>query len=405
VHTLRRIVITGIGVLSAIGNGKEEFLEGLLTGRCGTAPIQSLVEIERYPFQSGAEIKGFTPEKFGVTEWSSYDETTQTAVAAAKMAMNDANLQAGDLNRFRTGVSIATSLGGVNARERFYREKKATGEARHEYILNVPTSVIAGNVAKEFDVRGPLSTVVTACAAGGNAIGCATDYIRDGKADVMIAGGVDPYSAISFSGFTVLKSLSKSSCRPFNEDRDGLTLGEASVIVVMEELEHALARGARIYAEVLGYGISNDAYHATSPDPKGGGAIRSMRAALRDAGITAEDVDYINAHGTGTPYNDSMELLAIQEVFGDRAKQVPISSSKSQLGHTLGTAGSIEFVTSVLALYHKFLPATINFENPMEEGFDFIPNEVRHQAVKTVLSNSFAFGGNTASVVIGAYGE
>ncbi|MBL0387460.1 beta-ketoacyl-[acyl-carrier-protein] synthase family protein [Tumebacillus sp. ITR2] len=400
---MRRIVITGIGVLSAIGNGKEEFLDGLLTGRCGTAPLKSLVEIERYPFQSGAEIKGFSPEKFDVTEWSSYDETTQTAVAAAKMAVEDAGLSSAQLNRFRTGVSIATSLGGVNARERFYREKKATGVARHEYILNVPTSAIAGNVAKEFDVRGPLSTVVTACAAGGNAIGCATDYIRDGKADVMIAGGVDPYSAISFSGFTVLKSLSKSTCRPFNEDRDGLTLGEASAIVIVEELEHALARGARIYAEVLGYGISNDAYHATSPDPKGGGAIRSMLAALRDAGLSPEDIDYINAHGTGTPYNDSMELHAIQEVFGERAKQVPISSSKSQLGHTLGTAGAVEFVTSVLALYHHFLPATINSSKPLEEGFDFVPNEVRHQAVKTILSNSFAFGGNTASVVVGAY--
>jgi 3-oxoacyl-[acyl-carrier-protein] synthase II len=401
---MKRVVVTGIGVLSAIGNNKEEFLEGLLLGRCGTAPIQSLVDIEKYPVQVGCEIKGFDFDgQEGMEAWKDHDITTKMAIVASKMALQDAGLELDD--PFRTGVALATSLGGVNSREQYYRENRANGTWRTELILNVPTSVIAGNVAKHFGLKGPLSTVVTACAAGGNAIGCAMDNIRSGKAKVMITGGIDPFSAISFSGFTVLKSLSKSSCRPFNEDRDGLTLGEAAAIVIVEELEHALARGARIYAEVLGYGISNDAYHATSPDPEGGGAMRSMQAAMQDAGLGIEDIDYINAHGTGTPYNDQMELEAIRKTFGERGKEIPISSTKSQIGHTLGTAGSIEFVTSVLAIYHEFVPGTINFENTIAEGYDFVPNEVRKQRVNHVLSNSFAFGGNTTSVIVGRYGE
>jgi len=397
----KSVVITGLGILSSIGNGKKEFLQGLLEARCGTDKVQSF-DIEEYPVQVGAEIKDFSVESFSIEELNEEDITVQKAICAAKEAVEEANLLA-HYHPFEIGVSIATSLGGVTSRENYYRQLKENQDADFNLILNVPTSCIAGSIGDYFKVYGPHYTVVTACAAGGNALGIARDLIADGKAKAMIAGGVDPFSAVSFSGFTVLRSLSPATTRPFNKDRDGLTLGEASAFLILEEKESAIARGAHIYAELLGYGISNDAYHMTSPDPEGGGAYRSMVMALEEAGLTPEQIDYINAHGTGTPYNDQMELKTIERLFGEALLQVPISSSKSQFGHTLGTAGAIEAVVCALAISEGFVPPSINFTNPLDEKYNFVPNQSQEKEVNYALSNSFAFGGNTATLVLGKY--
>ncbi|WP_368658870.1 beta-ketoacyl synthase [Metabacillus halosaccharovorans] len=395
----KRTVITGIGILSSIGNGKEQFINGLVEGVCGTDRVRSF-DIEEYPVQMGAEIKDFQTENYGVFDLQNEDTTVQKAVCAVKEALEDSGILS-HYEPFDIGVSVATSLGGVNSRENYYRDIKAGRAADPSLLLKVPTSCIAGNISEYFGVNGPNYTVVTACAAGGNALGIAKDLISEGKVKAMIAGGVDPFSAVSFSGFTVLRSLSKSYTRPFNKDRDGLTLGEASAFLILEEMESAVERGAHIYAELLGYGISNDAYHMTSPDPNGGGAYRSMTMALEEAGLLPQDISYVNAHGTGTPYNDQMELATIEKVFGESLINIPISSSKSQFGHTLGTAGAIEAIVCALAISNDFTPPTIHSTDPINHQYNFVQNKSQNQEVNYALSNSFAFGGNTATLVLG----
>lgn len=392
---VKRIAITGIGVLSSIGNGKDEFLQGLMECKLGARDVSSF-DVTDYPVKKGAEIL-----PVDLHEDETYqDEVVQKGIVAAVEAVSESGIR----NVYKPreiGVSIATSLGGVGSREKYYLRQKERGIVDYQLLLNVPTACLAGSLSRHFNFRGPNSTVVTACAAGGNALGIGADFIREGRAKAMLVGGVDPFSTISFSGFSVLRSLSPQVTKPFNEHRDGLTLGEASAFLIFEEMEAAIERGATIYAEFLGYGISNDAYHITSPDPNGGGAIRSMNAALREAKVRIEDVSYINAHGTGTPYNDKMEIKAIKELIGEKTETIPISSSKSQFGHTLGTAGAIEAIVCTLAIKHQFIPATINFETSIDNSFDFVPNDIREGEIQYALSNSFAFGGNTASILIG----
>jgi 3-oxoacyl-[acyl-carrier-protein] synthase II len=394
------ICVTGLGVLSSFGNDTRDFLDGLMTARSSVGPVTSVADLEKYRVRVGCEVRGFRLADHGLERWESHDVTTQRALAAIGMALVDAGLDpASDVAD--AGLALATSLGGAVSREIFYRGLRRGEPPDHDLIRNVPSAVIAGNVARHFGLTGPLTTVVTACAAGTNAIGCGMDQIRLGRAPLVIAGGVDPFSAISFSGFSVLNSLSSTQAAPFTEERSGLTLGEASAFAILEDGAHARARGARIYARALGYGISNDAYHPTSPDPTGGGAIRSMRAALEDARLAPEQIDYINAHGTGTEYNDIMEVRAVREVFGAHAAALAISSTKSQIGHTLGAAGAVEFAATALAIHHGFLPATVNFGRPMCADCDFVPNVARRARLRHALSNSFAFGGNTASIVLG----
>lgn len=393
---MKRIAITGIGILSSIGNGKENFLEGLLESKKGTREVQSF-DISEYPVKIGAEILSHDID----TDDGPYkDDVVIKGLIAAEEALKDSQIseiyEPKDI-----GVSIATSLGGVNSGEKYYADLKHGKGKDYNLLLNIPTTCLAGSLSHAFNFKGPNSTVVTACAAGGNALGIGADFIRQGRTKAMLVGGVDPFSTISFSGFSVLRSLSPDGTKPFNEERDGLTLGEASAFLIFEDMDVARKRGAKIYAEFLGYGISNDAYHITSPDPDGGGALRSMQAALKDADLSPDEISYINAHGTGTPYNDEMEIKAIKNLLGDRKKDVPISSSKSQFGHTLGTAGVIEAIVCTLAIKHNFLPATINFNNSMDNELNFVPNNIRNGSVDYALSNSFAFGGNTASIVIG----
>lgn len=393
------ICVTGLGILSSFGNTTQDFLDGLMSARSSVGPVTSVEDLDKYRVRVGCEVRGFDLADHGLEAWASHDVTTQRALAAIAMALADAGLDR--RGTADAGVALATSLGGAVSREIFYRRVRRGDPPDHGLILNVPSAVIAGNIATHFGLTGPLSTVVTACAAGTNAIGCGMDQIRLGRAPIMIAGGVDPFSAISFSGFSVLSSLSTTQAGPFTEERCGLTLGEASAFAILEDEEHARARGARIYARALGYGISNDAYHPTSPDPAGGGAARSMRAALDDARLAPDQIDYINAHGTGTEYNDVMEVRAVREVFGEHAASLAISSTKSQIGHTLGAAGAVEFAATVLAIHRGFLPATVNFGRPMCGDLDFVPNVARPARLRNALSNSFAFGGNTASIVVG----
>lgn len=404
---MNRVVVTGLGVISSIAADLPSYLEALRRGESGMRTIESF-DTSGYRVDFAGEIKGFDLEARRLARLQELDRSVQLGVAVSYEALADAGLRITEALAKRMGVAIGTSLGGTLSLDKHIEQERALSaeESDPALVLAIPQSTTAGFIAKEFGLLGPLSTVATACAAGTNSIGYAFDVIRHGEADVMLAGGVDPLSRLSFSGFGTLKSLTRSKVRPFDRDRDGLALGEAASVVVLERLDHALERGAPIYAEVLGYGLSNDAYHATSPDPNGGGAIRSMRQALEQAGLRPEQVDYINAHGTSTPYNDQMEAIAIKAVFGDQAESIPISSTKSMIGHTLGTAGSIEFLTCALALQHQFLPPTINFENPIADfEFDFVPNVSRPAAIEVALSNSFAFAGNTASIVLRRYSQ
>jgi 3-oxoacyl-[acyl-carrier-protein] synthase II len=397
---MSEVCVTGLGVLCGLGNSTAEFLEGLLSARSSVGPVTSVKASDKYRVSVGCEVRRFELENYGLERWASHDITTQRTLAAIGMALTDAGMERVPVEA-NTGLALATSLGGATSREIFYRRIHEGALPDHELIRNVPCGVLAGNVVTHFGLTGPVATIVTACAAGTNAIGYGLDQIRLGRASMMIAGGVDPFSAISFSGFSVLNSLSLTQAAPFTAARAGLILGEGAAFAVLEAEDHARARGARIYGRVLGYGISNDAYHATSPDPEGGGAIRSMRAALADAQIAPEQIDYINAHGTGTEYNDIMEVRAIRDVFGPHASRLAVSSTKSQIGHTLGAAGALEFAATLLAIHHGFLPATINFGEPICGDIDFVPNAIRKRSINYALSNSFAFGGNTASLVVG----
>jgi 3-oxoacyl-[acyl-carrier-protein] synthase II len=394
------VCVTGLGVLSGLGNTTAEFLDGLLAARSSVGAVTSVKDPDKYRVSVGCEVRRFALEDYGLERWATHDITTQRTLAAIGMALQDAGIERVPAES-NAGLALATSLGGATSRETFYRRIRDGAPPDHQLIRNVPCGVLAGNVVEHFGLTGPLVTIVTACAAGSNAIGCGLDQIRLGRASMMIAGGVDPFSAISFSGFSVLNSLSLTQAAPFTEERAGLILGEGAAFAVLESEDHARARGARIYGRVLGYGISNDAYHATSPDPEGGGAIRSMRAALADARVAPEQIDYVNAHGTGTEYNDVMEVRAIREVFGAHASKLAVSSTKSQIGHTLGAAGALEFAATLLAIHHGFLPATINFGKPICDDIDFVPNAVRKRSINFALSNSFAFGGNTASLIVG----
>jgi 3-oxoacyl-[acyl-carrier-protein] synthase II len=396
---MNRIAVTGMGVMCALGNNKDEFLEGLRSARNGIRPVASFADIDRYPIQVGCEIQRFALDDFGLQAWADYDPITQRALAAVSMALADANL-ARTRALENVGLALATCMGGCMSREAFYRRAQAGEAPSQQLIRQVPCAVVAGHVARQFALGGPLSTVVTACAAGTNAIGLGADHIRSGRASVMIAGGVDPFSAISFSGFTVLGAMSKNQASPFSVERTGLVLGEAPAFVILEAEAHALARNAPIYGYVLGYGLSNDAYHPTTPDPSGAGAARAMRAALRDAKLCPEQIAYVNAHGTGTHYNDEMEVRALEEVFGDHAEKLAVSSTKSQIGHTLAAAGAVELITTLLAMKHGFFPATVGCDAPMPAAWDFVPNQARPAAFEHAMSNSFAFGGNTASVVV-----
>lgn len=409
----RRIVVTGIGCLTPIGIGKEEFWSSLLAGKSGVDYITKF-DTTDYPTKIAAEVKDFNPEDYiDKKEMKKMDRFTQFAVAASKMAMEDAGLNSESLEAERFGVVLGTGIGGIGTFEEQYQRLLEKGPKRVSpfFIPMLISNIGSGYVSMILGAKGPNTTVVTACASSTNAIGEAFKIIERGAAEVMVTGGMEAsITSLSIAGFSTMKAMStnnedpQGASRPFDLNRDGFVMGEGSGILVLEELDHALKRGATIYAEMVGYGMSADAYHITAPSPEGEGAARSMLEALGDAGIVPEDIDYINAHGTSTPYNDQFETMAIKRVFQDHAYQLCVSSTKSMTGHLLGAAGSIEAIACIMAIDRGMIPPTINLKDPDPDcDLDYVPNTPREREVNYALSNSLGFGGHNATIILKKY--
>lgn len=404
----KRIVITGMGTLNAIALSVGEFARNLLQGVCGIAPID-LFDTTEFRTHRGGQIRQFNPRKHLPAEFSlkRLSRADGLALAAAVEALSDAGLYPfPESFREDTGVAIGGGSGGLLEAEDFYAELLAKGaaSARFSRLSAIYCASSADRIASTFGFLGPKTTFMTACSAGATALGFARDMILNGQARRMIAGGVEPMCRLTYAAFNALKSVDEGVCRPFDKNRAGLSLGEASALVVMETLEEARNRGAKIYGEILGYGVTCDSFHMTAPDEKASGAVRSMRAALEASGLQPDDIDYINAHGTATPVNDVMETKAIKEVFGKRAYSIPVSSTKSMHAHTLGAAGALEGVVCLLALAFGFVPPTISSTEPDPDcDLDYVTNGARKQTLRTALSNSFAFGGNNTTVVFARY--
>ncbi len=399
----RKVVITGIGMVSALGNSKDAFWEGISQGRCGIGPV-TLFDVSGYRTQLGAQVRDLEPTEYlprkSVRRMSRCD---QIGFIAAFEALKDSDLPWAEVDRERFGIIIGGGAGGIGSAESFYEDyyRKGPTFAHPLQVFPTPPNMVTDWICREYGLQGPRSTVVTACSSSATSIGYAADLIRYGRADLMLAGGCDALCQLTFSGFNSLRALDEGPCRPFDANRKGISLGEGAALLVLEEAERALARGAKIYGEFAGYGISCDAHHMTAPDSKGEGAVRAMRAALADAGLSPEEVDYINAHGTGTQYNDLVETLAIKTIFGEGAYRLPVSSTKSMVGHCLGAAGGIEAAATLLAIHYQMIPPTIHYENLDPQcDLDYVPNEPRRMKIQVALSNSFAFGGNNTAVVL-----
>ena len=409
----KRVVITGLGAITPIGKNLADYWDGLLQGRSGVGAV-TLFDASKHACQIAAEVKDFDPHQYlDKKDAKRMDRFAQFGVCASKQALADAELTINDLNAERVGVLIGTGVGGLKVMEE-QNENLITKGPRKVSPFTIPmmiANMAAGLTAIHTGAKGPNSCTVTACAAGSHAIGDAFRLIQLGYADAMICGGAEAaVTPLSFAGFCSAKALSTRNddplhaSRPFDRDRDGFVMGEGSGILLLEELEHARARGAKIYAEIVGYGMTCDAYHMTSPVPGGQGAAKAIELALSDGDLTPEQVDYINAHGTSTPANDSNETKAIKKALGTKAQKVAISSTKSMTGHLLGGSGGIEAVATVMAIKNDRVPPTINLADPDPEcDLDYIPNESRQQRVDVALSNSFGFGGHNVTLAFKKY--
>jgi 3-oxoacyl-[acyl-carrier-protein] synthase II len=409
----RRVVITGMGLITPLGLGIEPFWDGLLQGRRVIGPITQF-DASQLSTRIAAEVKEFDPTQF--MERKDARRTSrfiQFAVAATRMALDDAGLPITPDNAEQVGVLIGSGIGGIDLLESQMRVLIEQGPERITPFLApmMIADMASGFVSITFGAKGPNLCVVTACSTGADALGQAMRLIQRGEAEVMIAGGSEaaivPIGVAAFCAARAMSTRNEEpgrASRPFDAERDGFVMGEGVGVLILESLEHAKARGARIYAELLGYGMSADAYHITQPDPEGDGALRCMRNAIRDAGLQPTDIHYINAHGTSTRYNDAKETLAIKRLFGDYAYQLPVSSTKSVIGHLLGAAGAVEAAATILAIQHQILPPTINYEYPDPEcDLDYVPNEPRPAQLRYAMSNSFGFGGHNTALVFGRY--
>lgn len=400
----RRVVITGLGVVSSIGIGVDEFWKNLTNGKSGISDI-TLFDTAGYDVHIGGQIENFKPEKY--LEWwrvGKWGRATQLAMTATKEAINDAGLDLWKFGNEKIGTIIGTTMGEGQVIEKIDTEWVNDDEEKveKELVALYPGNVISESINFKFKFKGPSLTIPTACASGNYSIGYSFDQIRTGKCGIMIAGGTDPFSRIAFTGFHRLFATAKRKCCPFDKNRDGMVVGEGAGILILEDLEFALKRNAKIYAEILGYGLSCNAIHMTAPSPKG--IEKVMTRAMKEANIGLEDVDFISAHGTGTITNDKTECQAIKNVFGARYKKIPINSIKSMLGHTMGAASAIEALTCCLSIKDSIIPPTINYMTPDPEcDIDCVPNEARKCDVNIALNNSFAFGGNNASLVFKRY--
>ncbi len=399
--------------MTPVGIGVEETWTNVCNGVSGIDTI-TVFDATGFPCQIAGEVRGFNPEDYiDAKEIKKMDIFIQYAIAVSRMAVEDANLKISPAEACRAGVAIGVGMCGLPGVEKYHGIYLEKGYRRISpfFIPYVLANMASGHVAMRHGFKGPNTCTVTACAASTHSIGDAYRFIQHGDADLMIAGGAESViTPMSIGGFSVMKALStrndepQRASRPFDRDRDGFVVGEGAGILVLEELTHAINRGARIYAEVIGYGMSADAYHMTMPDPEGDGAARCMQAALASAGLRPEEVDYINAHGTSTPLNDKIETRALKTVFGELAYSIPVSSTKSITGHLLGAAGGVEAVFSVLTIRDNVIPPTINYENKDPDcDLDYVPNEARAVEVNVVISNSFGFGGTNASIAFRSY--
>ncbi len=396
----RRIVVTGIGAVTPVGSGREEAWTSLLAGRCGIGPVESF-DTGSYSVHCGAEIRDFDPTPyFSRLDPRSVGRASQLAIAASRQALDDAGLDLSAVAPERAGVAMGTTSGEPREVEGF-DDRLVAGELERvgpEFITRYPCHVIAGHVASELDFAGPNAMIPAACAAGNYALAHAYDVLRAGCADLMLAGGADSFSRITYTGFARLGAIAPEVCQPFDKDRKGMIPGEGAAVLVLEPLATALERGGRIYAEITGYGLSCDAHHMTAAHPEG--AARAMARALADSGRRPQDVGYISAHGTGTPTNDRLETSAVKRVFGDAAYRVPMSSIKSMIGHTMGAASAIEAAACALAVATDLIPPTAHYRQPDPEcDLDCVPNEARAHPVEVAMNNAYAFGGNNASVI------
>lgn len=405
----RRVVITGIGVMTSLGCDIESFWRNLLAGKSGVGRI-SLFDPTEYDCQIGSEIRGFDPSKYmPIKETHRTDRFTQFAVAAARGAIEDSNIDLAKEDPRRMGVLIGSGIGGLQTIQEQHSVLIKKGPSRVSPFM-IPMLIVnmaSGYISMLFGIKGPNVSVVSACATAAHAVGESYRWILHGDAEVMIAGGTEAaITQLGYAGFSSMRAMStrndapQKASRPFDKERDGFVMGEGAGVLVLEELEHAKKRGANIYCEIAGYGSTADAYHMSAPAPDGEGAARCMQIALNSAGLAPEDVSYINAHGTSTPMGDIAETKAIKTVFGDRAKQVPVSSTKSMTGHLLGAAGSVEMAVCAKAIQTNQIPPTINYEVPDPDcDLDYVPNEARQLEVNAALSNSFGFGGHNVTLV------
>lgn len=397
-----RVVVTGLGAVTAFGVGREAFWYGVLAGEAASGPVRSF-DATPYGVDRGVECRDFAPgDHLRQLDPATIGRASQLAAVAARKALDDARLAAADVHPTRAGVVLGTTTGEAQEVERLDDALVAgrPGEIDAAFALRYPCHGLAANVAREVGFSGPVAMIPAACAAGNYAIAQATDLLRRGRAELMLAGGSDPFSRITYAGFARLGAIAPDRCRPFDRDRRGMIPAEGAGVLVLETLEHALARGARIYAEVVGYGLSCDAHHMTGAHPQGDGALRAMQQALASAGRLADEVSYVSAHGTGTPTNDTVEVIALERLFGARAPAVPVSSIKSMLGHSMGAASALEAIVCSLAVAEDRVPPTANF-TLADDGcrLDFVPNEARAVRVELAMNNAYAFGGNNASVL------
>lgn len=406
-----RVVVTGIGAVTPLGIGVDTTWQALKRGESSAGPITAF-DAEKFDARIACEVKDFDPEQFMDRRTAKHlDRFSQFAVAAAKMAYADSGLEITPETALDVGVVIGSGIGGMATWEKQHTILMEKGPHRvSPYLIPMLISDMAsGVVSIELGARGPNMAVVTACASSTNAIGEAADMIRRGSAKVMVTGGAEAtITPLSIAGFASMKALSTRNddplhaSRPFDRQRDGFVMGEGSGVLILEEYEHALARGAKIYGEILGYGATGDAYHMTAPDAEARGGVSVMEKTLQDAGFTPENIDYINAHGTSTPANDKIETKAIKLVFGDYAKRVPISSIKSMTGHLLGAGGAVELITCLLIMKEGIIPPTINYTEPDPDcDLDYVPNVARRVSISTAMSNSFGFGGHNACLIVG----
>jgi 3-oxoacyl-[acyl-carrier-protein] synthase II len=405
----RRVVVSGLGMISPVGIGNDATWKSLIAGRSGVGPITKF-DASQYACRIAGEVRDFNPENWiEKKEVKKSDTFIHYAVAAAQMAVDDAGLDPLKEDSDRVGVIIGSGIGGLPLIEEMHKKLLERGPSRMSpfFIPGLIVNLASGHISIRFGCKGPSSAPATACATGAHAIGDAAKIIRYDEADIMFAGGSEAViSALAVGGFSAMRALStrndepERASRPWDAERDGFVMGEGAGVLLLEEREHALARGAKIYCEITGYGMTSDAFHITSPAEDGSGMARVMVRALKDAGLEPSEIDYINAHGTSTPIGDKTETMAVKSVFGDHAYKVAISSTKSMTGHLLGAAGGLESAIAALVVQNGILPPTINYENPDPEcDLDYVPNQARDAPVRHVLSNSFGFGGTNATLI------